>query len=218
MAYQIRVSPDALRNGASDINSIIEMSDVIYANIKMLTHKLDSAWDGAASRGMVAKLEDLLQAINKSKDGLQEDVNFLESVAQRFEAIDNAEENSNILNNIRIITKPRLDIIGPGGRPNFFDGLKLSTGNIRVVPEELRQVAEECKSVISDVENLSDRITKIDAELKSTWEGKASNRFSESFTEMKTVYMDIAESIQEFADRVAFAANRYEEIDNIFSN
>ena len=63
----------------------------------------------------------------------------------------------------------------------------------------------------------SDRISKVINELQSSWEGGAYNSFSEGFIQIRDVYVQLSDALEEFSKKIITAANRYEKIDNIFN-
>lgn len=212
MALQIRVSPDALRQGAEEIRGMFNRCDMLNSRIQVLANKLDSAWDGSASQEMVEKLLMLWKTSNAAKEWIEGSAQLLEAIAQQFEQIDNGEAG---------IIAGRVDfrmltIVGPNGGVDFSQPIKLSSSSIRVIPDELREVANESRQVISDSDELENQIGQITSRLHESWEGRAYFRFSERLNEVKKFYVNLGELLEEFAQKIVFVADKYEEIDNLF--
>lgn len=217
MALQIRVSPDALRKSAVDIQEMMNQSEEIQQEIGALANRLNEAWDGAASDDMVDKLSDLAKVTAASIERLHDSSEFLNSVAQAFESIDNSEESPFIA----VLDKKFMDrfhVLGPGGQLDFVSPIKLFSSSIRVVPEQLHEIAQDSNRVISRLEELSNRVGSINSELQNTWEGRAYIRFSDGFMDMQRTFAQIADSLGEFSHKISSIASRYEEIDNMLGN
>lgn len=45
----------------------------------------------------------------------------------------------------------------------------------------------------------SDRISKVINELQSSWEGRAYNRFSEGFIQIRDVYVQLSDALEEIS-------------------
>lgn len=211
MAIQIRVSPDALRQGAEEIRAMTNQNDVLNNGIQVLANKLDGAWDGSSSQQMVEKLLVLSKSSNSAREGMEEAAQLLEAIAQQFEQIDNGEAG---IIATRVDFRP-LTIVGPDGRVDFLQPIKLSSGSIRVVPDELREVANESRQLMRVCDELENALNQIINKLQSSWEGRAYIRFSERFSEVKKFYVELAEMLDEFFQKIIFVADRYEEIDNL---
>lgn len=222
MAFQIRVVPDALRQSAEHVEQIINENDELYTRIKVIIAKLDESWDGTASEFLIEQLQELIKYSSKIREGFSESRSVLESIAQAFENIDNSNgegiKGVAILRpNLRESINRYLHVVGPGGQNPFSKQLPLSAGHIRVVPDGLREAAQEAHQIIDMSNELSNRIDNVLSELQSSWEGNAFNRFSDNFTQMKEFYHVLTNELEEFAQKVNMAANRYEEIDNLLA-
>lgn len=211
MALQIKVMPNALRQGAEEIRAIINQSDVLNNRIQVLANKLDSAWDGSSSQEMVEKLLVLSKACNSAKEGMEESARLLQAIAQQFEQIDNGETGM-IATKVDFVPA----ILGPCGRPDFLQTIKLSSDSIRVVPEELREVANESRKIMDVSDELANNLEQITENLRSSWEGRAYIRFSERFSQIEKFYIELTQMLDEFSQKIYFVAGRYEELDNMF--
>lgn len=218
MAFQIRVVPDVLRQSAEHIDQIINDNEQLYTRIKVITSKLDESWDGTASEYMIQQLHELLAYSNQTNEAFFESRSVLEAIAQAFENIDNSngEESTGVAKfkmtqEMKEQIKRMSHIVGPGGQ------LKISSGNIRVVPDGLREAAQEAHQMIDMSNDIADRIDKVLSELQSSWEGNAFNRFSDNFIQLKKFYIALNDSLEEFAQKVNMVANKYEEIDNMLA-
>lgn len=211
MALQIRVIPDALRQSAEHIEQLINENKQLYTRIKVITSKLDEAWDGSASEFMIVQLNELIKYPNQAEEEFIKGREALQSIAQAFESIDEGEVTAPKFT-FHIIDMP---IAGPGGIWKPFP--PLSSGRIRVIPDGLREAAHESQSVIDMSNEISQRIDKILAELQNSWEGRSYNSFSESFVKVKEIYIQLSEALEKFSHMAMTAADRYEEIDNLLS-
>lgn len=213
MAFQIRVVPDALRQSAEQMEQIKNENDQIYTRIKVISSKVDQSWDGTASEYMIEQLQELIQYPNKAEEEFERGRQVLQTIAQAFENIDDGENTPLIAVKIDPAV---IAIVGPGGSL-FGKPLPLSSGHIRVVPDGLREAAHEAQAVIEMSNEISGRIDKVLSELQSSWEGRACNRFSDNFIQLKEIYNHLTNALEEFSQKVNMAANRYEEIDNLLA-
>lgn len=215
MALQIRVIPDALRQSAEHIEQLINENKQLYTRIKVITSKLDESWDGAASKFMISQLQELIKYPNQAEEEFNKGRQALQSIAQAFENIDSGENTEPL---VAIQINPVIyHPIGPGGNPFLKPFPPLFSEHIRVIPDGLREAAHESQSVIDMSNEISQRIDKILAELQNSWEGRSYNRFSESFVKVKEIYIQLSETLEEFSHKTMAAADRYEEIDNLWS-
>lgn len=213
MAVQIRVSLDVLHQEADKIKIACEQSDKLNTRIKSIANKLDAAWDSLSSKDMVDKILILSNSLQLETKHLEESMLFLQEVAYQFEQIDAGKNDTAYFH---VDFRDEIKILGPGSRPDFLQPLMLSSGTIRVVPDELREVANESKEIIDESVELINNLDKITNELQNSWEGRAYIRFSEKFNEIKIFYPSLIESLEEFYQRIIFVADRYDEIDNLF--
>lgn len=211
MAFQIRVSLGALREASNQMRAVANDSEEFQGVASDLGAKLGNAWDGVASDQSIEALESFRAAFQNGSQGLRDGADMLEAIANQFEAIDNGET---------IPIAYRLDILDyilPFGRGGLVFDLKLTTENIRIVPDEVREVAHRCDVLCKEVESISNRVETISRNLESSWEGKAHNRFLEKVTRVERFYIDLSQEIMELSSKIRFAADRYEEIDNMLS-
>lgn len=214
MAFQIRVVPDALRQSADHIEQIINENNQIYTRIKVITSKLDESWDGAASEYMIEQLHELIQLPNKAEEEFEKGQQILQTIAQVFENIDEGEGTPTFAVRADFVMPA---IVGPSGNPFLMKTLPLSSGHIRVIPDGLREAAQEAQNVIELSNEISNKINKVLSELQSSWEGRSYNKFSDNFIQLKEIYNHLANALEEFSQKVNMAANRYEEIDNLLA-
>lgn len=208
MAFQIRVSTDALRKASEEIRALSNENEDVYEQMKTLCVHLEEAWSGAAGQQVVDVMHELIKPINNGKEGLDESARMLNDIAQGFESIDGGEVAFKLMP-----INPNIFVLLKCPRPMIE--LKLSSGHIRVVPEQLREISEQCKPLADTIENIGNRIESILHGLQNDWEGRAYNRFSENITDIIHFYRELSHGISEIADKIVFAANRYEEIDSM---
>lgn len=165
---------------------------------------------------MITQLNELIQYPNRAREGFEEGRHVLQSIADAFENIDNSENESNAVS-IKTQIINQIPNLGPGGQNPFSKPLPLSAGSIRVIPDGLREAAHEAQDIIEMSNEISSRISKVISDLQSSWEGRAYDRFSDEFIQIKEIYIHLSDALEEFSQKVIAAANRYEEIDNLLN-
>lgn len=208
MAFQIRISPDALRKASGEIKILADASEGLDEQLKVLCSQLEEAWSSNACEQIIEVLNDLIKLIRSGEEKLDESAEMLNSVAQGFESIDNGEISS-IAFRLHPIQQDMVSQI------LSLPEIKLSDGYIRVIPEQVREVGEQCKTLSGEMENNAERMEQIANNLQNDWEGKAYNRFFGEFIGIKQLYLDVAKILTETSSKIVFAATRYEEIDNM---
>lgn len=204
----ILISPDALRAAAERQRTIVDNVDETIGRITSMTSELDEAWDGGASVQAVEVLQGLRISANGIRDGLQDGVSMLGGLAEAFEALDDG--------GLPLAVSVRFDStkVLPGVPHPFFT-LAFS-GQLRIEPDQVRDVAAQCEQIaevyLAKANDLQNSLNT----LESSWQGKSFNKFVATSTEQIDAMQKVSEALTEFADRIRNAANRYEEIDNLF--
>lgn len=212
MAIQIRISPDALRSAAEQYKGIDARIDETQSRLKVLSMQLHEAWEGAAGDKAVDTLDDLSAVTRRCESSVQEAVGYLESVARVFETIDSGESISpfaakmvNMADIHKIIGMPMPQLV-----LSFI-------GSIRIIPDEVRNIANQCRQIADTYFEMRDESQKILNVLLQEWEGNSCNRFVEGNELLGKALITVAEELTEFADKISKIAERYEEIDNSFN-
>ncbi len=87
------------------------------------------------------------------------------------------------------------------------------SGVIRITPENMREKATQYKT---QADNIQDVITKMDSllgQLKSEWEGTASEAYEARFNELKPGFQASQELIVEISNALNSTAAHMEEVD-----
>ncbi|MGM9603388.1 MAG: WXG100 family type VII secretion target [Faecousia sp.] len=207
----IRISPDALRAAAERQRNILSAVDETKTKMTSMTSELDQAWNGGASVQAIHTLQDLRKAADSIFDGLQDGASMLDGIAQAFEALDDGENSPLIAIRLDDRFNQRLGCPAPG--PIF--SLAFS-GQLRIEPDQVRDVAAQCNQIAEEYVGKANELQNSLSTLESDWQGKSFTRFANMSTKLIGAFKEISEALNEFANKIRNAANRYEEIDNMF--
>lgn len=203
---QIRILPDALRSAAQKQQDIIGNIAEETSKITELSNQLSDAWEGASGSQACNALAEIRAGIKNIIDGASNNARKLISIADAFESIDGGESN------IAVQVLPLKALVMPI-RPAFSLSMP---GLVRIDPDRVRNIAEQCK-VVSN--SLSDGVSTFTASVKdlgNNWEGRSYAKFEDETYEIIRAFGEIEEIMTELISRIVNAANRYEEIDNSF--
>ncbi len=203
---QIRILPDALRSAAQKQQDIIGNIAEETSRITELSNQISDAWEGASGSQACNALEEIRTGIKNIIDSASNNARKLISIADAFESIDGGESN------IAVQVLPIKALVMPI-RPAFSLSMP---GLVRIDPDRVRNIAEQCKVVSI---SLSDGVSTFTASLKdlgNNWEGRSYAKFEEEAYEIIRAFGEIEEIMTELVSRIVNAANRYEEIDNAF--
>ncbi len=203
---QIRILPDALRSAAQKQQDIIGNIAEETSKITELSNQLSDAWEGTSGSQACNALEEIRTGIKNIIDGASNNARKLISIADAFESIDGGESN------IAVQVLPLKALVMPI-RPAFSLSMP---GLVRIDPDRVRNIAEQCK-VVSN--SLSDGVSTFTASVKdlgNNWEGRSYAKFEDETDEIIRAFGEIEEILTELISRIVNAANRYEEIDNSF--
>lgn len=204
MAYQIRISPDALRVAAKRQHEVGDAVMHTYAMMDEVRELLAESWEGIASNQAMAALEEIRVAARKVSDGVREDAGKLEDIASAFEAVD-------VQAPIAIIRKLPTGFIGVPIRPEL---ILIQPGTVRIVPEAVREAASRARKAAEVAFDAREHFQAILNSLRDDWEGKACNRYIDESAEIPAALAEVGEALVEFSERLNIAARRYEELDN----
>ena len=90
MAYQIRISPNALRASAERQLTVSATVDDATARLSNLVTVLNAAWDGSASTQALEDLRKIREDVADIAQGTAGNANKLKEIAQVFENLDEA--------------------------------------------------------------------------------------------------------------------------------
>lgn len=201
---QIRVSPDALRSVAKQQESIINNIAEETSKINDIGNQLAEAWDGASGAQAHNALEEIRTGIKKILEGAGDSAKKLVSVADAFESIDSGE-------NVLAIKKFPTGFVPMPIRPNLILSMP---GLVRIDPDRVRDIAEQCKVVLTSVSDNASAFADSIKGLADDWEGRSYAKYEDETTEIIKALREVEDGLSEFISRIVTAANRYEEIDN----
>lgn len=201
---QIRVSPDALRSVAKQQESIIHNIAEETSKLSDIGNQLTEAWEGASGAQAHNALEEIRTGIKKTLDGTGDGVRKLVSVADAFESIDSGES-------VLAIKQFPTGFIPLPIRPNLIWSMP---GLVRIDPDKVRDIAEQCKVVLTSVSENTDSFADSIKGLADDWEGKSYLKYEEETIKIVKALREVEDNFSEFISRIVTAANRYEEIDN----
>lgn len=209
MAYQIRISPNALRAAAERHLTVTAAVDEATARLSNLVTALNAAWDGGASNEALSTMREIREAIANISEGTAGHADKLKRIAEAFEALDESGTPSGIAIMTDFTLPP---LVGPGGMLRKFNWFLQNT--LRIVPDEVRQVADQCRHISNELQETAHKL-KADVDgLAADWEGRSYDRFAAQSHEMIAAFRHGAERLDQFADTIARAADRYEALDN----
>ena len=204
----IRVSPDILRNAAEQQSEIFNNMDETAERLNALAEQLSEVWERASGGQACDSLKEIQSDFRKLLDGSVGSVKNLVEIADAFDSVDGGDTTLAI----------RVDF-GGGAIPFLPIRMKLLTapGYVRVDPDGVREIAEQCRAVVNSVAESAEAFAGTINSLQSEWEGRAAARYVEESQKIRNSLSQIQENILEFAETITRAANRYEEIDNSLS-
>lgn len=203
---QIRVSPDVLRSVAKEQENIINNIAQETSKINDIGHQLGEAWEGASGAQAQNALEEIRTGIKRILEGAGDSARKLVSIADAFESIDSGEKVLAIKQ-----FHPRPGVIPMPVMPNLILSMP---GMVRIDPDRVRDIAEQCKAVSITISENSSAFSDSVKNLANDWEGKSYAKYEDETIEIIKALREIEEAIAEFISRIVKAANRYEEIDN----
>ncbi len=93
MANQIRVTPDQMRQRASDYRNQAEAVHGVISKMDTLLQQLQSEWEGQASESYAARYQELKPGFQKAETLIREIAQSLDTVAKNVEEQDQAIAN-----------------------------------------------------------------------------------------------------------------------------
>lgn len=209
MAYQIRISPDALRSAASKYSSLgSEIAQTVQEQDNLFV-MLNNAWDGGASLRAETSLISIRDTTKQFSNEMLRCERILNSIASAFESADS--ENPSPFGPV-IWDFGQLNVLLKCPRPGYFQEFD---GPLRIVPDEVRNIAQNCMDLSSRYEDFKSIIKSTLLELEDTWEGRSFNKFSEGTGIILSELSHLVEGRHEFGAKVMDAVNRYEAVDNM---
>ncbi|TDL31369.1 WXG100 family type VII secretion target [Jeotgalibacillus sp. S-D1] len=92
------------------------------------------------------------------------------------------------------------------------------SGNIRVTPAELEQVASR---YLQESSMANEQVTRLDNmidQLVSMWEGQASQAFADQYAELRPSYVRMSQLLEEVSRQLQSASNALQEADSNVAN
>lgn len=90
MANQIRITPDQMRERASEYRVEADTVNGVISKMDSLLQQLQSEWEGASSESYAARYEELKPGFVKAENLIREIASALDSTAQIVEETDNS--------------------------------------------------------------------------------------------------------------------------------
>lgn len=212
MANMIRISPNALRAAAERHLTVTAAVDEATARLANLVTELNAAWDGGASNDALDNMREIREDIADIAKGTSGHADRLKRIAEAFEALDESSGNPTIMPLNLVGRIASLIPIGPDGilRPfNWF-----LHNSLRIVPDEVRNVANQCRHVSDELMETAMKLTADVDALSSDWEGRSYERFAADSRDMITAFKNCASRLVKLAETLNNAADRYEALDN----
>lgn len=91
------------------------------------------------------------------------------------------------------------------------------SGQIRMSPAELRDRAKTYGTSARDIEQLLQRLSQTQEQLRSEWEGQAFQRFDDQFNQLKPKVTEFANLMDQIEQQLQKTANTVEEQDQTLS-
>lgn len=91
------------------------------------------------------------------------------------------------------------------------------SGQIRMSPAELRDRAKTYGTSARDIEQLLQRLSQTQEQLRSEWEGQAFQRFDDQFNQLKPKVTEFANLMDQIEQQLQKTANAVEEQDQTLS-
>ena len=204
MAYQIRVSPDALRAAAVHQREISARVSDIRADVGALTKWLDGAWDGNASNQAIEGLFRLQRTLAEVAEVIDQRSELLRQMAQSFENAENCVIYRAVVSSIR----PATFRLGLSFNASF------SGTAVRISPDEVRTVAKRIHNEAQELRDVSRMLVSHMRALEGDWDGRACRKFCQDIDVLAEGVEFLSNEVEEFAHKIHFAAARFEEMDN----
>lgn len=208
---QIRISPEALRNAANVQSQLLDDIAQDTTKLDSLKNQLAQVWKGASGNSVQNALEEIQTTVEKTVDTAKESNRNLIAIADAFENVDNSESDPLLFDLGRY--EPAFQMLG---KPLDLHQILHLVGTIQIDTEEVRNIAEQCKTVSSSVSEKAAAFADSVNKLSDTWEGNSHDKYVESAGAITKAFTGVEDSFSDFINRIITAANRYEEIDNSF--
>lgn len=201
---QIRISLEVIRSAAARHQEVQSTVNEASERIEMMLSRLNDAWDGGASQQALGQLQELRDSINEIGEGTGRNANWLDSIANAFEQLDAGVP----LAVSRWMDTRLLKTIA------LEEMLLRLVGNLRIIPDEVREVADEGRHVSAMLKEAAHNLRAQLDELANSWEGRSYNRFADESRMLIDSFEGVSEQMENYARRLNIAADRYEELDN----
>ena len=212
MSVQIRIIPEEVRNISGTQQTIAETIGNSVEQLTSASSLLSGAWDSEAALQMIDFIEQVEKALKSLNSHVFEGSSRLVEIANLFENIDgNLDSPFSIAKMVSVNNV----LMCP-----MFRGISWNTsssGTIRIVPEDVRHVAELCDSVSTECHDISGQWNSTLEQLQAVWEGNAASKYYSTYSEVDSRLQDICDATDELANKLRLFADRYEEIGNMFS-
>lgn len=212
MSFQIRIVPEELRAAAERERNIQKAVEEIKAKMTNQVRSLDQAWDGGASRAAISNLESIKNRMDDLLQGLYSGARMLDGVANAFEALDDNPEAPES----PFVALPHFsirDFVIGCPKPDFSIVLN---GRLRIIPERVREIGRECKQIAEMSLKEASALQASLNTLAENWEGNSFRKYADESEDLMAAFKNMANSMDEFGDKITLIANRYEDLDRRF--
>jgi len=86
-------------------------------------------------------------------------------------------------------------------------------GTIRMTPEQMRQRSGEVRTQGETFQGVIDKMQHIINELRTEWDGSASEAFEQQFVRLKPSFNDMRQLIEDISTQLQNTANAVEQLD-----
>jgi len=86
-------------------------------------------------------------------------------------------------------------------------------GTIRMTPEQMRQRSGEVRTQGETFQSVIDKMQHIINELRTEWDGAASEAFEQQFVRLKPSFNDMRQLIEDISTQLQNTANAVEQLD-----
>ena len=207
MAFQIRITPGAVRAAAQEYHRLSEVTEETTVRLSALSAELADGWEGGSSRQVLDAFQELRTISKHISHALEGSTFKLQHTADAFEALDG--------NASPMMAARSWDAVSLMRRPLPLRDLMLGVSDmLRIVPDQVRSVAAKMEDISGLFRQSCEEIRRRTVELSNDWEGNAFNRFALEMDEISDAFLQLSDGSEELARVINEVAARYEALDD----
>ena len=206
----IRIDLEAVMATAQRNAMVSNVVEDTVGKMDALIARLNEVWDGGASEQALDAFRELRQKATKLGEANNENNDLIMKFADAFRALDEAVPIGIKIPISGVISDLPNLIIGRGWLPKLILPLIQS---VRIIPEEVREVAAQVQDIGRIYGDTAMELRDRKNDLMNSWEGKSAQRYARDTEELVRGFINMAESLEEYAHKLFVAADRYEELD-----